>query len=266
MENKPIAVIDSGVGGLACLGAIRKIMPEEDIIYFGDTAHMPYGTKSVEELHSYAKAIGDYLSSLGTKMVILACGTMSSTVIPFFYKEFPEMLVQGIIDPAVAATSMASQDGDKVGVIATPRCIESGSFDAAFSRLRKKLEVYYKGCPGLSDLIEKGVTEGPEMEEILKKYLDEMVNEKGIKTLLLGCTHYPLVTDCINKLYPELKIVSPVTALAKNANSLLKVHEMDTESEGTGSLRIQASKKTEGFENMAKLLGFGDIPVEEVKL
>ena len=114
--------------------------------------------------------------------------------------------------------------------------------------------------------IEKGITDGPEMEELLRSYLDELVMKDNIDTLLLGCTHYPLVTGCIEKLYPGLKVIGPADALARNASMLLKVHGMSDESDGEGSLRILASKKTEGFANMARLLGMGDIEIEEVTL
>ena len=266
MNNRPIAVVDSGVGGLACLQAIRDAMPNEDIIYFGDTANMPYGTKSKEEIISLAGDFGDFLKAHGVKMIIMACGTLSSTTVPFFYRNYPEILIQDIIGPSVAAVSRACKDGDRVGVIATPRSIESGSYKTAFESLRKKLVVSYRGCPDLSVYIEKGITDGPEMEELLRSYLDDMVRKDGIETLLLGCTHYPLVSECIGRLYPGLRIIGPAEALAKNASILLRVHDLETGSEEEGSLVIYASRKTEGFENMAARLGFGDIPIEEVKL
>ena len=264
--KKPIAVVDSGVGGLACLGAVRRAMPNEDIIYFGDTANMPYGTRSVEELTSFADRFGRFFAGQGAKMMILACGTMSSTVIPFLYREYPEILIQGVIDPAVAACSRMSTDENRIGVIATPRSIESGSYQSAFKSLRKKPAVFFRSCPELSVYIEKGITQGKEMEELLHSYLDELVYEDKIDTLLLGCTHYPLVTDCIEKLYPGLRTVDPAAALAKSASMLLKVHGMCSEKEEIGSLRILASKKTAGFASMAELLGMGDVEIEEVDI
>ncbi len=266
MNNKPIAVVDSGVGGLACLDRIRKALPHEDIIYFGDTANMPYGTKTEEQLVCCVRNFTEYLREYGVKMIVLACGTMSSTMIPFFYKNYPEILVQGIIEPAVSAVSRACSDGDKVGVIATPRSIESGAYKAAFDRLRKKLDVSYKGCPDLSVYIEKGITDGPEMEALLHSYLDEMVYVQGIGTLLLGCTHYPLVAGCIGRMYPDLKIIDPAENLARNASMLLKVHDFEIGDDRDGNLIIYVSKKTEGFDNMAGILGLGSVPIEEVAL
>ena len=266
MNNRPVAVVDSGVGGLTCLEAIRKAMPREDIIYFGDEANMPYGTKSEEEILGFARDFGEFLKGHGVKMIIFACGTLSSTVIPFFYKNYPEVLVQGIVDSAAAALSRASEEGDRVGVIATPRSIDSGSYQDAIGRLRKKLTVSYMGCPELSVLIEKGVTDGPEMEALLRSYLDGMVNEEGIKRLLLGCTHYPLVSGCINKLYPDLQIVNPDAILAKNAYALLKVHGMDSGDEREGSLTVYTTKMTDAFSSMVKRLGIDEALVEEVSL
>lgn len=266
MNNKAIAVVDSGVGGLVCLKAIRKALPGEDIIYFGDTANMPYGTKSREEVCALADKFTSFLCAHGIKMIILACGTLSSTAIPFFYKNYPELLVQGVIDPVVSAAARQCDEDSNVGVIATPRSIESDAYAQSFERLRKHLNVFYRGCPELSVYIEKGITEGPEMEELLHGYLDEMVYEDKIESLVLGCTHYPLVSGCINKLYPQLKLIEPSEALAKNAKVLLTVHGMDSGKDDGGTLCIYASKKTDGFIKMADSLGFGDALFEEVTL
>lgn len=266
MNNSPIAVVDSGVGGLACLSAIRSAMPGEDIIYFGDTAHMPFGSKTTEEVCGYARSISLYLESQGVKMIILACGTMSSVAVNAIYEACPNIIVQGIIEPAVSVVARNCEDGARVGVIATPRTIESGSHKAAFERIRKKYDMYYKGCPELASLIERGVTEGPELEALLEKYLDEIVEKDGVEALLLGCTHYPLVSECINKLYPKVSLLDPAELLARMSSSMLKVHGFDADSSRQGSIRICASKYTDSFRRMADMLGFGDISIEEVKL
>jgi len=265
MNNNPIAVIDSGVGGLACLSSIREAMPGEDIIYFGDTAHMPYGSKTKEELLSYIEKIVEFLNANNVKMIILACGTMSSTVMDELCKLCPMMLIQGIVQPAVSYTNRTSSEENIIGVIATPRSIESGMYQECFSKMSKKFRTFYQACPGLADKIEQGVTEGPEMESILKSYLDDMVLNGKIDTLLLGCTHYPLVTKCINKLYPQLRVVDPAPFLAKLSYDLLAVHEMDNEQEN-GKLRICVSKKTDSFVNMVDMLGLSSTPIEEVAL
>lgn len=266
MNNNPIAVIDSGVGGLACLSSIRSMMPNEDIIYFGDTADMPFGSKTEDEIRAIAIKICKYLSSKDVKMIILACGTLSSIAINDIYKACPMMLVQGIVEPAVAFASRSSVEGDKIGVIATTRTIESGSHKAVFDGMRKKYDVYYKACPDLASLIESGVTEGEELEAMLREYLDEMVNENHIKSLLLGCTHYPLVSECIKKLYPELVLLDPAAFTAKLSSNMLKIHELAADPEKEGTLKLCASRKTDGFRKMADMLGFEDIEIEEVEL
>lgn len=265
MNNNPIAVIDSGVGGLSCLPAIIKAMPKENIIYLGDTLHAPYGSKSEEQIRTYAHNIGSFLQSEGVKMVIIACGTMSSIAIDCFYKDFPDMIVQGIIEPGVSSVSRACSGGEKVGILATLRTIESGAHAKIFEKLSKRFELYYKACPKLAGIIENGVFNGPEMEAALKEYLDELVYDKKIDALLLGCTHYPFASECIKKLYPGLKLIDPAENLARASCSLLKVHEMDAERE-QGSLRILSTKRTESMEILADRIGCEGIKIEEVSL
>lgn len=266
MNNNPIAIIDSGVGGLSCIDVIRDAMPEEDIIYFGDTANMPYGTKSAEEICAAQEKIAEYLLSRDVKMVILACNTLSAVVIPTYYRIMPMALVQDIIEPSVTATSRVCTTESRLGIIATPTTIESGVHKKAFDKLKKKFAIFYKGCPDLSVYIERGITEGPELEALLHEYMDGMVYEDKIDTLLLGCTHYPLAEDTIRKLYPDLKLVNPAESLARVASMMLNLHELNADEDRDGSLQICVSRRTEGFSSMAEKLGFGDIPVEEVVL
>ncbi len=264
--NNPIAIVDSGVGGLACIDFIRKAMPEEDIIYFGDTANMPYGTKTAEEICAAQKKVAEFLKAQDVKMVILACNTLSAVAVPLYYETLPLAITQNIIEPSITATSRVCTTESRLGIIATPMTIESGVHKAAFDKLKKKFAIFYKGCPELSVYIERGITEGPELEKLLHEYMDGLVYEDKIDTLLLGCTHYPLVADCILKLYPELKLVDPAESLARVSSMMLNLHEMSADEDREGSLRICVSRRTEGFVTMAGNLGFGDIPVEEVVL
>lgn len=267
MNNKPIAVVDSGVGGLVTLGAIREAMPGEDIIFLGDTADMPFGTKSNGEICEIAKKITNYLyNERGVKMIILACGTLSSVAVEEIYKIAPLALVQGTIEPAITATARACKEENRIAVLATPAAINSGSHKMLFERLKKKLTLFYRGCPKLASLIEDGKVETPEMDAAITEYLDDLVKEEHVDSVLLGCTHYPLATEVINRLYPELKVIDPAEMLAKNCSMMLRLHELESENEEGGSLTLLTTKKTENLVRMADALGFGDLPIEEVAL
>jgi len=265
MNNKPIAIIDSGVGGLACIEEVRKAMPKEDIIYLGDTAFMPFGTKTNEELKTRSARIGKALEAMDAKMIIIACNTLSTVCLETFYATCPMMLCQGMVEPVVRSVLKNISEDEKLGLIATPRCVESGAYDVAFAKTRKHPQLISKGIPELSVFIENGIVDGPQMEHLLHSYMDEMVYDKGITSLVLGCTHYPLVTDCIQKLYPELRIFNPAKDLAVCSMQLLGCHEMDNP-DGTGSLTLYSTKISQGFANMANKLGFGDYEIKEIEI
>lgn len=262
MNTQPIAVFDSGIGGLATLSAIRDAMPTEDLIYFGDTAFMPFGTKTETELKERAVKIAGVLDAKGAKMIIIACNTMSSLAIPSIYEAFPMMLVQGMVEPVVRTMTKNCTEGEKIGFIATPRTIESGAIKAAMEKQRMAPKIFDVAIPELVVFIENGIVDGPQMEALLHSYMDKMVYEDGITSLILGCTHFPMVSDCIKSIYPELKLLDPAEELGKFSDQMLSIHELDNP-DGEGSLRIFTSKKTPGFCNMAESLGFGDMEITE---
>lgn len=265
MDNRPIAVIDSGVGGLASLGAIRDAMPNENIIFFGDTAFMPFGTKTEEELRERAGLIAKKMASFDAKMIIIACNTMSCVAINEMYKAAPMLLIQSMVEPCCKSV-LKCEDSAKVGLIATPRCIGTGLYKKTFEGLKNHPTVYPVGIPELSVYIEEGTLDGPKMNELLSSYLDGVVKNDGIEYLLLGCTHYPLASNAILSLYPNLKLLDPCENLAKSAKILLKVHGLNAEEEREGKLEIYASKITQGFSSMAEKLGLSGIEIKEISL
>ena len=266
MDNRPIAVIDSGVGGLASLGAIREAMPNEDIVYFGDTAFMPFGTKTEAELRDRATKIAVKMDEMGCKMIIVACNTMSCVAMDAIYKAAPSLLVQSMLEPATKMVVKECHEGARLGLIATPRCIESGVYLKKFAGLRNHPDLFAKGIPELSVFIENGITEGPQMESLLHSYMDVMGGEDGLEYILLGCTHYPLATGAIEKLFPNAKVLDPAKELAKSAMMLLRVHEFNADPEKEGKLELYASKLTPGFSTMAVRLGLGEYEIREVDL
>ncbi|AOZ73433.1 glutamate racemase [Boudabousia tangfeifanii] len=187
MNNSPIGFFDSGVGGLTVARAVLDQLPHEQIIYVGDTAHVPYGTKTLEQVRRYSLAIMDNLANRGVKMLVIACNTASSAVLAEAQERY-DIPVIGVIEPAVRA-ALAVTKNHKVGVIATPATVCSGAYEKTFAQ-NGNVKVYSQAAPGFVDLVESGVTSGLEAIDLAHTYLDEIRNE-GVDTLVLGCTHYP---------------------------------------------------------------------------
>ncbi|MGL4484842.1 MAG: glutamate racemase, partial [Anaerovoracaceae bacterium] len=229
MDNRPIGFFDSGLGGLTCIPYLVERMPNERIIYFGDTARTPYGSKAVSTIKTFSTQIADFLVKQDVKMIVIACNTVSSTCIEDLQNRFPEIPVLSIIVPAVSRLAMVAEMGERVGIIGTKVTVSSG----AYSKLlvadrknkvkistnqyltgRKDLSVFEIACPAFVPLIEEGIVENEIMDLTIKHYLDDFINDNNIGTLVLGCTHYPLIRKNIEKLYPAIKIINPSEAVA----------------------------------------------------
>ena len=193
-KNKPIGIFDSGLGGLTTVKAIKNLLPNEDIIYFGDTGRAPYGTKSEKTIVSYANQDINFLKSKNVKMIVSACGTVSSHINKL---ENPE-LVTGVIEPS-CQTAVKLTKNYKIGVIGTTATIKSGAYKNVLKKICPKAKIISQECPLLASLIENGFID--KSSEILLKtidiYMKKLIEEK-VDTLILGCTHYPIVKDVIN--------------------------------------------------------------------
>jgi glutamate racemase len=210
--ERPIGVFDSGIGGLTVLSALAAALPGEDFIYLGDTARLPYGTKSSEVIIRYSRENTEFLLAKGIKMLVVACNTSSAvaldaiagaTIVP----------VIGVIEPGARAAAKASRSG-KIGVIGTEATIASGAYTRAIQRLRPDAEIYTRACPLLVPLAEEGWTDNRVAELTVAHYL-ESLKQSGIDTLLLGCTHYPLLTAMFARvLGPGVKIIDSASATA----------------------------------------------------
>ncbi len=257
MNNGPIGVFDSGIGGLTCIDQLTKLLPKESIIYFGDTARAPYGEKSVDTIRAYSLQIADFLISQGCKMLVIACNTISSTSVPALEKAHPDVPIQPIIAPAAEMTVKACGHGSKVGVIATPATAKSGSYAKAIALLSPGLRVYTHGCPYFVSMAEKGITHGEAAEVLIKEELDEFVKGKGLSTLVLGCTHYPFLADSIEKCYPGIRLLNPSTALAETAAKTLAESGLAAGSRHKPEYTFCASSLTGGFRDITSRLSLG---------
>lgn len=213
-DNRPIGVFDSGIGGMTVVKSIVESMPGESIIYFGDTAHVPYGTRSVRQITQYVLADVKFLTTYDIKAVVIACNTADSVAKETVKAAYPDLPVFGVVDPAARMAAENTRNG-KIGVIATNATVSSCAYEKSIARYNPKAMVYSEACPLLVPLVENGRFKpgDPVIEMVLKEYLEPLV-AKGIDTLVLGCTHYPLLYHTIETLYPELKIISSSDAAA----------------------------------------------------
>src|SRR3989338_6926589 len=192
--DAPLGIFDSGIGGLTVLKEVSKRLPSEDIVYFGDTARVPYGTKSKETVTRFSLDNVHFLKHFQTKIIIVACNTASSLSLDALKDEFP-MPIIGVIEPGARAARAPTRSG-RVGVIGTKATIASGSYEACLKRLDASVMVFSAACPLFVPFVEEGLTEGPVIDAVAKMYLDSL-KHFDIDTLILGCTHYALLTRII---------------------------------------------------------------------
>lgn len=219
MDQRPIGVFDSGVGGLTVVHEIMEQLPNEEIIYFGDTARVPYGSKSKETVTKYSKQIIRFLLTKNIKAIIIACNTASSNSLEEVQKTF-DIPIIGVVEPG-AVMAYESTKNNRIGIIGTEATIRSKSYTNAIKKHHKDIETFSSACPLFVPLAEEGWTNNEVAYLVAKKYL-EPFSEKDIDTLVLGCTHYPLLKDVIQEVVgPRVSLVNPAQEAARNLKELL---------------------------------------------
>jgi glutamate racemase len=219
--DRPIGVFDSGIGGLTVLKALTDALPGEDFIYLGDTARLPYGTKSNEVIIRYSKENTEFLLAKGIKMLVVACNTSSAVALDAIASDTMVPVI-GVIEPGARAAVKASRNG-KIGVIGTEATIASGAYTRAIQRLGRRSEIYTRACPLLVPLAEEGWIDNEVAERTVAHYL-ESLKQSGIDTLLLGCTHYPLLRAMFAQvLGASVRIVDSATATAVEVGERLRM-------------------------------------------
>ena len=252
MDNRAIGVFDSGLGGLTAVSALRRLLPNEDIVYLADTKNVPYGDKSREELIALAESDVNFLVSKDVKLILIACGTVSSTLSEEQMSSYG-LRVVGVIDPAAKAAAEKSKNG-KIGVIATAASIKSGAYKKKMLEKDGEREVFDVACPKLVLLIESGKTEGAEVKEALCEYLVPL-SENGIDTLVLGCTHYPLLKKEVEAILPEASLIDVGEKAAEEVKKYLA--EQDMLSQSGGKVALYCSGDCEDFkEKASRFLGY----------
>ena len=213
-----IGVFDSGIGGLTVLKEIRKVLPNEKIFYFGDTARVPYGEKTKELITRYSKEIVEFLLDKEVSAIVVACNTATALALEELRKTFKIPII-GVIK-AGAKTAINTTKSGNIGVIGTKATVNSKRYEEEIKKLSENVKVIAKACPLFVPAVEEGILDGKLVDQIIKTYLDDF--EKGIDTLILGCTHYPLLKSAIGKIYTDLNIVDPARETALDLKEILE--------------------------------------------
>jgi glutamate racemase len=261
MDNRPIGVFDSGLGGLTSVKKLADLLPSEQIIYFGDTARVPYGGRSRETLIKYARQDVAFLKTFDLKAIVVACGTISTTAFHTIAAE-NDLPMFGVVEPASRAAALATRN-NKVGLIATKASIRTGAYERYITTQNPSIRVFAKPCPLFVPLVENGRFHPGDVviETMVAEYLQPM-KDAGIDTLVLGCTHYPLLKEVIGQFMgPDVTLIDSGAECAKLVAGRLELEGLLADKNQSGSLRFFVSDSTEGFSEQAGI--FLQRPVED---
>ena len=209
-----IGIFDSGVGGLTVLKEVRNVLPNEKIIYLGDTARVPYGEKTQDLIIRYSKQIVDFLIEKKVDAIVVACNTATSLALEELNKTFKTPII-GVIEAGVR-TALYTTENNRIGVIGTKATINSKKYETEIKKRNHEIEVYSKSCPLFVPAIEEGIIKGKLINQMVQMYLDDFKD-----SLILGCTHYPLLKETISNIYPNIKIVDPAKETAQDLKEIL---------------------------------------------
>lgn len=269
----PIGIFDSGFGGLTVFKEIEEKLPEYDYIYLGDNARVPYGTKSHEVVYQYTLECVETLFELGCPLVIIACNTASAKALRAIQQRYlplfrPEKKVLGVIRPTSESIGPYSKTG-KIGVLATPGTVESDAFRIEIQRFNPTFEVFQQACPMLVPLIEDGVLDTPPMRYYAYRYVTQLLaQDPDIDTVILGCTHYPLIAPLINEFLPEhIRLLPQGELVASSLVDYLRRHpEVETQFRRGSGIKFLTTDDPEDFASKAELFFGSTIQAEKYSL
>lgn len=259
-STSPIGIFDSGVGGISVLRAIREQMPEENVIYFGDQGHIPYGPRPMEQIRAFSEAITNFLLARQARIVVVACNTASAAALTYLREKFPQVPFVGM-EPAVKPAAEQTLTG-KVGVLATPATFQGALYASVVERFANGVELFQNTCNGLVQEIERGNLAGDETRRILEDALLPMLDNK-IDTVVLGCTHYPFVIPLIQQIVGEnvataprrrVRVIDPAPSVARQVRRLLEAGGMKSPAAGRGEVRFYTSGDPAGLKSLLPVL------------
>lgn len=249
-SKAPIGVFDSGIGGMTVVKELMNQLPYEQIIYYGDTARVPYGGKSKDTILAYSRQIADFLVNQGVKAILVACNTVSAVALEELRMELPVPII-GVVKPGAKAAAEATKN-NRIGVIATKATIGSGIYGEFLRKTNPEIRVFGKACPLFVPLVEEGWIDDPITESIIHRYIDELL-DMNIDALVLGCTHYPLLRHKIAEIAGEgVTLVNPAYESAKAFKYLLEeMNLLCEDAELPGQHKFFVSDSPEQFRNFA---------------
>lgn len=246
MDNRPIGVFDSGLGGLTAVKQIMRELPNESVVYFGDTGRVPYGTRSAETILSYTRDDINFIRSFDVKMIIIACGTASSVSLPAVKHENSDIPLTGVVDATVYAAVRATRN-KKIGIIGTTRTIKSNSYDIGIADYDKDIKIIKQDCPLFVPLVENGHFNTPVTKLLVEEYLAD-IKKMGVDTLILGCTHYPLLKQAIGEYMGDgVTLIDPCAEVVQYLKKKLTDDMMHSETVTGEQYRYFVSDDPSGF-------------------
>lgn len=263
MNNQPIGIFDSGVGGLSILREIRNLLPHEDLHYFADQAHVPYGARSLEEVRSYCEEITSFLLRQGAKLIVVACNTASAASLYYLRNHFPDLLFVGM-EPAVKPAAELTLNG-VVGVLATPATFQGELFASVVERFAEGVTVLPQTIPDLVERIEAGEIDTPETRSILSRAIQPLL-DSGADTLVLGCTHYPFIIPILQELAGEgVKVINPSPAIARQALRLITSNNLLASQDEAGEVVCYTSSDPRSLTTMLPLVDLASAKILRVE-
>ncbi|OGN75889.1 MAG: glutamate racemase [Chloroflexi bacterium GWB2_49_20] len=259
IPSSPIGIFDSGVGGLSVLKAIRNQLPNESILYLADQSHVPYGQRSLEDVRQFSTVITQFLLDQGTKLIVVACNTASAAALHHLRITFPHISFVGM-EPAVKPAAEFSLTR-RVGVLATPATFQGALYASVVERFARDVTIYQHTCPGLVEQIEAGDLDTSKTRAILEDALLPMV-EKGIDTIVLGCTHYPFVIPLIKNIVGDgIRVIDPAPAVARQIDHVLNSGKLSNIDKSASTMMFYTTGNSVEFNKILPrlLLEEGDI-------
>lgn len=248
MNNNSIGVFDSGLGGLTAVKQIMEELPNENIIYFGDTGRVPYGTRSKETLIKYVRSDIRFLESFNVKTIVVACGTASSVALPVLKDEFTTPII-GVVDATVNAAVKSTKNG-KIGVIGTVGTINSGAYEKNIKAINSDIVTYSRGCPLFVPLVENGHFNTQVTRLVVEEYLCD-IKKQGVDTLILGCTHYPLLKEVIGEYMGDnVTLIDSGAEVAKYLKQHFTDEQLHSQTVDKERYSYYVSDNVDGFANL----------------
>jgi len=251
LDNRPIGVFDTGLGGLTAVRELTALLPGQQVIYFGDTGRVPYGTRSRETIIKYARQDVAFLRTFDLKAIVIACGTVSTTALDVLRAE-NALPILGVVEPAARRAAKVSRSG-RIGLIGTAASIRTGAYERAITTLRPEAEIHAAACPLFVPLVENGRTRPGDavIETVAAEYLAP-IRAAGVDTLVLGCTHYPLLREVIgNFMGPGVTLIDTGAEVARDLSARLALTDGLSGPDQPGGCRYFVSDDAEGFSRMA---------------